>query len=72
MDNPVEAAVFGNRVQAEFSANLLRNYGIECMVWSDDLGGVGPGQSFIQGVRIVVDASDLDKAREILSPAIEM
>lgn len=67
MDEPMMVAEFDNRLQAETTANLLQSYGIDCKIWADDLGGMGPGQSFLQGVKVFVDAGDLEWAREILA-----
>ena len=66
MDNPVVIAEFDNRMQAEIAVNLLHGFGIASRVWADDLGGVGPGQSFLRGVKVVVDSGDSQKAEQIL------
>ena len=35
-------------------------------IMADDLGGIGPGQSFIRGVRLYVDESDVERAETVL------
>lgn len=66
MQNPIPVAEFGNRTQAQMLINLLDGYGIESWISADDLGGVGPGQSFIRGVKVMVYPEDFSKAREIV------
>lgn len=66
MESPVEIGWYHNRMQAEITRNLLEAFGIECKVWSDDLGGVGPGQAFIRGVKLYVDSRDREKAQQVL------
>ncbi len=66
MKDPIEAARYSNRMQAEIAVNLLKSFGIECRLWADDLGGIGPGQSCIRGVRIFVERADMKKVKQIL------
>ena len=67
MDNETIVAEFDNRMRAEIAVNLLESFGVDSHIWADDLGGIGPGQSFVRGVKILVEAGDADKAKEILS-----
>ena len=71
MKNRVVLAEYGNHSQAELTANLLDEYGIECLIWSDDCGGVSPGQSFVRGVKVYVDEVDLARARDIIRDTVE-
>lgn len=66
MDRLEVAQVYDNRMKAEMAAALLDSYGVDCIVQGDDLGGVGPGQSFVNGVRVLVEADQLARARELL------
>jgi len=67
VDEPVTVAEFSNRMEAEITVNLLESFGVAASIWADDLGGIGPGQSFLHGVKVLVQASDLERAREVLS-----
>jgi hypothetical protein len=66
MQNPIPIAEFSNRTQAEMLIQLLESFGIESWISADDLGGVGPAQSFIRGVKVMVYPEDYAKAREIV------
>ena len=66
MRHPVVVSEHRNRLEADITAGLLEGFGVECAVVADDLGGMGPGQSFVRGVQVVVDESDAERAREIL------
>jgi hypothetical protein len=67
MDNPTVVAEFDNRMQAEITVNMLEGFGIHAQIWADDLGGVGPGQSFVHGVKVLVEAEDAERAGEVLA-----
>ena len=67
MDNPTEIARYKNRIQADMAASLLRDFGLVCRIWADDPGGIGPGQAFVQGVRIFINSSDVEKVNQILN-----
>jgi hypothetical protein len=66
MNRYVVVAEFDHRQQAETLVNLLSSFGVPSRVVADDLGGIAPGQSFLQGVKVVVDIEDSERAREIL------
>ena len=66
MEKPKVAAEFDNRMQAEIAINLLNGHGVYSQLWADDLGGIGPGQSFIHGVKVLVEEEDLTRAKQIL------
>jgi len=65
-DGHTNVAEFDNRMQAEIVVNLLRSFGIQSWIVADDLGGIGPGQSFLHGVKVVVEAADSARARGVL------
>jgi len=66
MEEAIEVGWYHNRTQAEIARNLLEAFGIEGGIYSDDLGGVGPGQAYIRGVKLFVDSKDEEEARQIL------
>jgi len=68
-DEAVVAATFQNRVLAEMAAQLLVQEGIESFILADDAGGAYPPLQAVGGVRLLVDARDAARAREILEDA---
>ena len=66
MSSRVVVGEFNNRLQAETTVNLLTSFGVRSWIVADDLGGIGPGQSFLHGVKVVVEADDAERAREVL------
>ncbi len=66
MKGLIPVAEFDNRTQAEMMTNLLESFEISCWIIADDLGGVGPGQSFVTGVKVAVLPEDYEKARQIV------
>ena len=63
----VEVANFGSEAEAEMARNLLEIDGIAALV--QRLGGaaVGPMDMLLQGVRLLVERQDGERARRILS-----
>jgi Putative prokaryotic signal transducing protein len=57
---------FTFRRQAEVAHSALRAFGIDCMLSADDLGGEGVGADLDEGVRLLVRAEDLERARDVL------
>ena len=51
---------------AETAAATLRARGIECLIQSDDCGGMLGPLSLEEGIRLVVDAENEAGARELL------
>jgi Putative prokaryotic signal transducing protein len=64
----VPIAVVASRVEAELIVGLLRNNGLWAVVSADDAGGLEP-QLQVQGVRVLVPASDEASARRLLAAA---
>ena len=64
----VAVAVVTSRTEAELIAGLLRSNGLEAAVSADDAGGQDP-QLQVQGVRVLVAASDAASARRLLADA---
>lgn len=56
-----------SRFEADATIKLLESFDIPCRAEGDDLGGLGPAQSLIQGVQVIVFAEDEERAREILA-----
>ena len=53
-------------MDAEMARSVLECEGVPAKVLSDDAGGMEPQLQFVRGVRLMIRASDLEKAREIL------
>jgi hypothetical protein len=62
----VSVAVVGSRVEGELIAGLLRSHGLRAAVVTDDAGGQEP-QWQLNGVSVLVPASDEAEARELLA-----
>jgi hypothetical protein len=65
-ENTVVVKTFINEFEAERAKGMLEAEGIECTVSSDDVGGMGPPQNLIQGIKLLVLEEDLNKAKKIL------
>jgi hypothetical protein len=63
---PVSVALVGSRVEAELIVGLLRSHGLRAAAVTDDAGGQEP-QWQLNGVRVLVPASDEAAARELLA-----
>ena len=59
-------AEYTNRTQAEIAKAALEARNINAVVRGDDLGGLGPGQSFVHRIQVLVEEQDLDTAKELL------
>lgn len=65
-DDAVVVATFPSRILAEMAAQLLAGEGIDSLILADDAGGAYPVLQFLRGVRLLVDAADAFRARQIL------
>ena len=63
-------AVVPSRTEAELIVGMLRSNGLTAAVSADDAGGQDP-QLQMQGVRVLVAASDEASARQLLAAADE-
>lgn len=63
-------AVVPSRTEADLIVGMLRSNGLTAAVSADDAGGQDP-QLQIQGVRVLVAASDEASARQLLAAAGE-
>jgi hypothetical protein len=61
-------AVVASRTEAELIAGLLRSHGLRAAVATDDAGGQHP-QLQLEGVRVLVAASDEAAARQLIAAA---
>jgi hypothetical protein len=66
----VPVAVVPSRTEAELIVGMLRSNGLTAAVSADDAGGQDP-QLQMQGVRVLVAASDEASARQLLAAADE-
>ena len=66
----VPVAVVTSRTEAELIVGMLRSNGLKAAVSADDAGGEEP-QLQLQGVRVLVAASDEASARRLLAAADE-
>jgi Putative prokaryotic signal transducing protein len=64
----VSVAVVASRTEAELIVGMLRSHGVSAAVSADDAGGQYP-QMQIEGVRVLVAASDEASARRLLAAA---
>jgi len=62
----VTIQTFATRDAAQAAAGLLEANGIACRIVADDCGGLLPNLSLAEGVRLVISASDLTAACELL------
>jgi len=65
-ENIVAIRTFVNEFEAERTKGILEEEGIECCVSSDDIGGMGPPQQIIEGIKLLVLEEDVERAKEIL------
>ena len=67
---PVSVTVVASRTEAELIVGMLRSNGLRAAVSADDAGGNEP-QLQLQGVRVLVAASDETAARRLIAEASE-
>ena len=67
----VAVAVVASRTEAELIVGMLRSNGLRAVVSADDAGGVEP-QLQLQGVRVLVAASDEAAARQLLGHGVRL
>jgi hypothetical protein len=61
----VEVGSFLNRLDAELAQGAMEAADIEAVVSADDAGGLRP-HLWMSGVRLLVRAEDVERARELL------
>jgi hypothetical protein len=67
----VSIETFVNRVEADLAHGALAAAGIDSMVSADDAGGTYAG-ALTRGVRLLVRSEDANRARDVLSQAVEL
>ena len=70
MKDPTIVRTFSDRGEAEIARSLLETEGIDALVAADDMGGTTPPLHFSSGLQLVVEAADVDRARELLDEVI--
>jgi len=62
--------VFVTEMDANMAQDILQDDGIKAYVFKDDAGGMEPHLQRTNGVRLVVNRVDADRARKILAPLL--
>ena len=62
--------VFVTEIDASMAQDILQDDGIKAFVFKDDAGGMEPHLQRTNGVRLVVNRVDADRARKILAPLL--
>jgi len=70
MKDPTIVRTFSDRGEAEIARSLLEAEGIAALVAADDMGGNTPPLDFSSGLQLVVEAGDVERARELLDEVI--
>lgn len=63
----VPVKTFGSRLEAELAQRLLESVRIPSFVSADDAGGMRPPLQLTLGVRLIVRAIDVPRARRVLA-----
>jgi len=70
-ENAVVVGSYASHAVAEAAVELLKSEGIEAVISSDDAGGELPNLDLAGGVRVLVQSSDGEFARGILTQGDE-
>jgi hypothetical protein len=70
MKDPTIVRTFADRGEAEIARSLLEAEGIPAAVPAEDRGGLTPPEEFLSGVQLVVEAGDVERARELLDEVV--
>jgi hypothetical protein len=70
MEDPTIVRTFTSRGEAEIACSLLEAEGIAAAVLAEERGGLTPSLDFASGVQLLVEAVDLDRARELLDEVV--
>jgi hypothetical protein len=62
----VPVKIAASRIEAELVVGMLRSNGVRAVISADDAGGVEPPLQ-VQGVRVLVAASEAAEARRLLA-----
>ena len=66
-EEKVVVAIFDDEAEAEIVKGRLVENGIDADIIKDDAGGLLPNLQQTEGVRVIVDKSDLRKAERIMN-----
>jgi hypothetical protein len=70
MEDPTIVRTFISRGEAEIACSLLEAEGIAAVVMAEERGGFTPPLDFASGVPLMVEAADVDRARELLDEVV--
>jgi len=70
MKDPTIVRTFADRGEAEIARSLLAAEGIDAAVPAEDRGGLTSPEEFLSGVQLVVEADDVERARELLDEVV--
>jgi hypothetical protein len=60
----------GARGEAIAIVGMLQANGVNAVLSSDDVGGTRPDIGFVQGTRVLVEESDEDDARTLITSSV--
>ncbi|MBF0430095.1 MAG: DUF2007 domain-containing protein [Fibrobacteria bacterium] len=69
MSEEVQIAVCGNILDAEAVKSLLEENEVNAWLMRDDGDGTIPGQTFVQGIKVMINVEDKETAKELLKQA---
>lgn len=71
-EETVVLKVFITEMDAKMARDVLQDDGIKAFVFKDDAGGMEPHLQRTNGVRLVVNRVDAERARKILAPLLSI
>ena len=71
-EETVVLKVFTTEMDAKMARDVLGDEGIKAFVFKDDAGGMEPHLQRTNGVRLVVNRVDAERARKILAPLLSI
>lgn len=71
MKDLVCVQTYFNRESAEIARSVLEANDIRALVLADDCGGVRPHLQLTEGVKLLVNRLDAEKARSVLETSVE-
>lgn len=66
-DDVVLLKQYPSEMDAIFARTMLESEGIHSAIFKDDAGGMEPQFQLTQGVRLMVRAEDLERAKELIA-----
>ena len=71
LERAVVVQSFSTAATAEAAVGLLQSEGIDAMVRADDAGGTLPNLDLVRGAKVLVDAQNEERARELLNAGLD-